>query len=208
MKLYLHYEETEDKAAHKTLKLTLPKSWRNGPTLKILQQFVESYNQSLPTCPALDTSSLHLALFRITATAPAQERSTTTKITQLGVGGEGGVLDPIPYDAITHKALKDQDHVYVCLGPSQSMAELGKFYKDDVHDDEEASVTVQSSSSSTSTTNHEIPWVRCTNFGCKVKFPKGSLDTPKPCIHHAGPPVFHETAKFWSCCPQKRAYDW
>jgi hypothetical protein len=23
-----------------------------------------------------------------------------------------------------------------------------------------------------------------------------------------GPPVFHETVKFWSCCPNKKAYDW
>lgn len=26
--------------------------------------------------------------------------------------------------------------------------------------------------------------------------------------YHAKPPVFHETAKFWSCCPDKKAYDW
>jgi hypothetical protein len=25
---------------------------------------------------------------------------------------------------------------------------------------------------------------------------------------HKSPPVFHETAKWWSCCPQKKAYDW
>jgi hypothetical protein len=22
------------------------------------------------------------------------------------------------------------------------------------------------------------------------------------------PPVFHETAKYWACCPNKKAYDW
>ena len=22
------------------------------------------------------------------------------------------------------------------------------------------------------------------------------------------PPVYHETAKYWACCPQKKAYDW
>ena len=28
------------------------------------------------------------------------------------------------------------------------------------------------------------------------------------CRHHTKPPVFHETAKYWSCCPHKKAYDW
>merc|ERR1712060_509904 len=27
------------------------------------------------------------------------------------------------------------------------------------------------------------------------------------CVHHKSPPVFHETAKFWACCPDKKAYD-
>lgn len=48
--------------------------------------------------------------------------------------------------------------------------------------------------------------VACTHFGCKKRFPPGG---PYPeCIYHAKPPVFHETAKFWSCCPTKKAYDW
>ncbi|GMI56743.1 hypothetical protein TeGR_g10649 [Tetraparma gracilis] len=32
--------------------------------------------------------------------------------------------------------------------------------------------------------------------------------TPPACRHHKSPPVFHETAKWWSCCPHKKAYDW
>ena len=26
--------------------------------------------------------------------------------------------------------------------------------------------------------------------------------------YHKLPPVFHETAKFWACCPDKKCYDW
>ena len=47
---------------------------------------------------------------------------------------------------------------------------------------------------------------RCVHFGCQNRFPKGG---PYPeCKYHSGPPVFHETAKFWSCCPNKKAFDW
>ena len=28
------------------------------------------------------------------------------------------------------------------------------------------------------------------------------------CRYHVKPPVFHETRKYWSCCPRKIAYDW
>ena len=46
----------------------------------------------------------------------------------------------------------------------------------------------------------------CKHFGCKQRFPKGG---PYPsCVYHSAPPIFHETAKYWSCCPNKKAYDW
>eukprot|EP00427_Karlodinium_veneficum_P002258 CAMPEP_0169165288 /NCGR_PEP_ID=MMETSP1015-20121227/59330_1 /TAXON_ID=342587 /ORGANISM="Karlodinium micrum, Strain CCMP2283" /LENGTH=196 /DNA_ID=CAMNT_0009237865 /DNA_START=32 /DNA_END=619 /DNA_ORIENTATION=+ len=30
---------------------------------------------------------------------------------------------------------------------------------------------------------------------------------PQPCVHHKAAPIFHETAKWWSCCPDQKAYD-
>merc|ERR1712039_541633 len=49
--------------------------------------------------------------------------------------------------------------------------------------------------------------VRCKNFGCNGYFdPRAPEKTT--CIHHKSPPVFHETAKYWACCPDKKAYDW
>jgi len=49
--------------------------------------------------------------------------------------------------------------------------------------------------------------VRCKNFGCNQYF-----DPTRPectqCVHHKSPPVFHETAKYWACCPDRKAYDW
>ena len=48
--------------------------------------------------------------------------------------------------------------------------------------------------------------VRCKRFGCQKFFdPEGE---PTECIHHKAPPIFHETAKWWSCCPDRKAYDW
>jgi len=47
--------------------------------------------------------------------------------------------------------------------------------------------------------------VRCKNFGCQRVFdPEGQ---PQPCTHHKAPPIFHETAKWWSCCPDRKAYE-
>lgn len=47
--------------------------------------------------------------------------------------------------------------------------------------------------------------VRCKRFGCQQYFdPEGP---PNPCRHHKSPPIFHEIAKWWSCCQDKKAYD-
>jgi len=46
---------------------------------------------------------------------------------------------------------------------------------------------------------------RCKNFGCQRLYdPNGP---PQVCVHHKAPPIFHETAKWWSCCPNSKAYD-
>lgn len=48
--------------------------------------------------------------------------------------------------------------------------------------------------------------VRCKRFGCQKFFhPDGPEQV---CVHHKSPPIFHETAKWWSCCSDKKAYDW
>lgn len=46
--------------------------------------------------------------------------------------------------------------------------------------------------------------VRCKNFGCQKMF---DPDNPPKCRHHKSPPIFHETAKWWSCCPDNKAYE-
>lgn len=46
---------------------------------------------------------------------------------------------------------------------------------------------------------------RCKRFGCNKFFDPSK---PEECVHHKAPPIFHETAKWWSCCPNTKAYDW
>eukprot|EP01039_Chlorochromonas_danica_P009173 gene9173-10126_t len=48
--------------------------------------------------------------------------------------------------------------------------------------------------------------LRCRNYGCN-QFYKEDDNEEGACCHHAGPPVFHDTAKYWSCCPDRKAYD-
>merc|ERR1711920_721202 len=43
-------------------------------------------------------------------------------------------------------------------------------------------------------------------FGCNRYFDPNGPE--QPCKHHKSPPIFHETAKWWSCCPDRKAYDW
>ena len=46
----------------------------------------------------------------------------------------------------------------------------------------------------------------CTNFGCGKRFMPDE-NGPEACRHHAKGPVFHDTFKYWSCCPDNRAMD-
>merc|ERR1711972_886499 len=47
--------------------------------------------------------------------------------------------------------------------------------------------------------------VRCKRLGCQQTFdPDGPAQN---CVYHKARPVFHETAKWWSCCPDRKAYD-
>jgi hypothetical protein len=48
--------------------------------------------------------------------------------------------------------------------------------------------------------------VRCRNYGCNQYYSPDENDVTS-CNHHSGPPVFHDTSKYWSCCPDKKAYD-
>lgn len=49
--------------------------------------------------------------------------------------------------------------------------------------------------------------LRCKNYGCGQFFTEEeNHDTA--CKHHVAPPIFHDRVKGWSCCKDKKAYDW
>jgi len=175
MKVVLHYEDNENTDLHKSLRITLPKSWKTGPTCKLLSQFVESYNASetLGRANPLTEQDLHLAI---------RDKASVTD--------DSKPLMSLASDAVIVDVIADRDDVYVMHGASQTLAEI-----QEAEAAERERKKVERETTST-----------CTHFGCKNRFPKGG---PYPdCHYHAAPPVFHETAKFWSCCPNKKAYDW
>lgn len=176
MKVFLNYEDNENKDYHKSLKITLPKSWKTGPASNLLDQFVESYNSKFQDTNPLDASELHLGM------REQQEKSYGS----MGVAETKMV--PICSDAVVIDTIPDRSDVYICHGPSQTKAEVEAEKKAAQKEEEDLRKNT----------------VACTRFGCQKRFPKGG---PYPkCVHHKLPPVFHETAKYWACCPNKKAY--
>lgn len=172
MKVLLHYEDNDNSDLHKSLKITLPKSWKTGPVSQLLEQFVESYN------PKFDSNQLQVTDCHISMRQKISETSDKTE------------LVPIASDAVVIDAIPDRADVYICHGASFTMEEKKK--------EEEAKIAAHKAELANT--------VACTHFGCKKRFPKGG---PYPeCTYHKLPPVFHETAKYWACCPNKKAYDW
>ena len=169
----LHYEDHDNSEYHKTLKITLPKSWKTGPTSQLLEQFVETYNPKFEE-NQLDVSQCHLSIRRA-----------------VGVSGTGkSELVSIPSNAVVIDEIPDRGDVYICHGPSQTKEDIEEIQRKEL--EEQQSKTINT--------------VSCTRFGCNNRFPKGG---PYPkCVYHKSPPVFHETAKYWACCPNKKAYDW
>eukprot|EP00928_Gymnodinium_smaydae_P015105 TRINITY_DN15536_c0_g1_i1.p1 TRINITY_DN15536_c0_g1~~TRINITY_DN15536_c0_g1_i1.p1 ORF type:complete len:280 (-),score=59.07 TRINITY_DN15536_c0_g1_i1:91-930(-) len=69
-----------------------------------------------------------------------------------------------------------------------------------------ASAPAKPASGSKEPVKDEQGRIRCKRFGCQKWYdPDGP---PQECQHHKAPPIFHETAKWWSCCPDRKAYDW
>lgn len=47
---------------------------------------------------------------------------------------------------------------------------------------------------------------RCKNYGCNMYFTEEE-NHDMACKHHTGPPIFHDTMKCWSCCTDRKAFD-
>jgi hypothetical protein len=183
MKVFLRYEDNDDDSLHKTLKITLPKSWVSGPTSRLLEQFVESYNAGAGG-NQLVIGSMHLSVRRSSSSSGGGNNGNNIS------ASSSTSLQDLPSDGIVMETISDREDVFVCHGPSRTMVEINA--------ERQAQVDKKR--------GEEEQLSRCVHFGCNQRFPKGG---PYPdCKYHSGPPVFHETAKFWSCCPNKKAFDW
>jgi hypothetical protein len=50
------------------------------------------------------------------------------------------------------------------------------------------------------------PLIKCKNYGCQKMFDEDENEEGS-CCHHTAPPIFHDTMKCWSCCKDRKAYD-
>ena len=112
MKVFLNYEDNENKDFHKSLKITLPKSWKTGPASNLLNQFVESYNSKFQETNPLDTSGLHLGMREQLEKAVGSMGVAETK------------MIPICSDDVVIETIPDRSDVYICHGPSKTRAEI------------------------------------------------------------------------------------
>jgi len=181
MKVTMYYDDHPKAEYHKTLKITLPKSWKSGPTSRLLGQFVESYNTSKPH-NTLDPAKFHLCLSRADNESSSSPSSSSLKSPN----------NPIPSDAIVLDVIPDRSDLYVREGPSPTLAKIA----------EEKELAERKEAERLRDT------FVCVHKGCNNRIKRSDCPPYPPCSYHDGPPVFHETAKFWSCCPDKKAYEW
>jgi len=182
MKVTLKYEETEDEALHMTLRLTLTKKYISGPTKDVVRLFVDHYNKK-HTENKIDTETLHLKI----------------------VGG-----DHLEHGAIVQETLSNGNECYL-LPPDGGSVSLRRAA---AAADAAAAAAAAEAAAAPPAEKPTAPvdkkddqgLVRCKRFGCKRSYdPNGP---PQECIYHKSPPIFHEVAKWWSCCPDTKAYDW
>ena len=231
----MYYDDHPKAEYHKTLKITLPKSWKSGPTSRLLGQFVESYNTSKPH-NTLDPAKFHLCLSRADNESSSSPSSSSLKSPN----------NPIPSDAIVLDVIPDRSDLYVREGPSPTLAKIAE--EKELAERKEAEVRqlfnnfigyfsflvffylIQTCSYFILSSHFGnclffllciclilplFTFVKrlrdtfvCVHKGCNNRIKRSDCPPYPPCSYHDGPPVFHETAKFWSCCPDKKAYEW
>jgi hypothetical protein len=94
----------------------------------------------------------------------------------------------IPYEALVIDKLSDRSDLYVKYGTS-------------------ARPTQVLSNTGVVSTDYGDGIMMCKRFGCGKKYADHE-NVDGCCSYHVKPPIFHETSKYWSCCPTKKCYDW
>lgn len=191
MKVVLKYEEGDDKELHMTLRLTLPQKYVNGPTREVVKLFVDHFNKKHPA-DKLTAEEFHIKI------VGGDHLEGSAKVRDTMASGDECFLLPDSQRTAPVKRPSSETTVVSAPAPDANASTpsapstapredaAGKPAKKPIKD--------------------ERGRVRCKNFGCNRMFdPDGE---PTPCTHHKAAPIFHETAKWWSCCPDRKAYDW
>lgn len=190
MKVTLKYEEHDDRDFHMTLKMTLPQKYVSGNTGELVKLFVNHYNKKHGEANPLDAAVLHIKV------AGGEHLDREAKVRDsLASSDECYIMgdDSLPAGGSLQSASKPNTASVATPAAGSPAAEV-------------SSTPAPSSASKGKTVTNEQGQVRCKQFGCN-KFFDPTLPPPK-CVHHKSPPIFHEVAKWWSCCPDKKAYDW
>jgi len=189
MKILLRYEEPDDEDIHLTLRLTLPKKYVDGPTKNVCDLFIKQYNNKHGGANELDSQNFHLKV----------------------AGG-----DHLSRDSVMKDYVSEGDELYVMSSmdnqpaPKKPPAPVVAAPKPAASPYPKAAATPDPYAAKPSGSSSAKPRadgkVRCKRFGCNRWF--DPADDKVPCRYHMSPPIFHETAKWWSCCNDKKAYDW
>ncbi len=100
-----------------------------------------------------------------------------------------------------HLATNDGTKIYSNVKVSDVLEDRGDYYiKQGVHIKD----SVETVFSNMSVDGK--PMLRCKNYGCNQYFQEDD-NNDQACVHHTAPPIFHDTMKCWSCCKDRKAYD-
>lgn len=191
MKVTLKYEEGDEKELHMTLRLTLPQKYVNGPTRQVVSLFVDHYNKKHPA-DKLTAEEFHIKIVggnHLEGSAKVCDTMANGDECFLLPEGSRGANPPKPDASETTAGYP------VATAPASAPSAPSAAPREDPKAKPEKKLV-----------KDERGRVRCKNFGCQQMF---DPDGPEQaCTHHKAAPIFHETAKWWSCCPDRKAYDW
>ena len=191
MKVYLHLEEeSSHDLPEMTVKLTLPKSWQKTGFDRLKKTFVTSYNKK--HSKELEEQDWHLE------------------------SADGKVYAE---DAAVKSMISSGADLYMRRGAGKTMEDLGiapppeETPKVEKVQPPPTSVKAKAAPKCTPVSapkpadKEKDKRLVCKRFGCQARYLPGD-NHEEACRYHAKPPIFHETRKWWACCPKKVAWDW
>jgi hypothetical protein len=171
-----------------TLRLTLPQKYVNGTCKEVVKLFVDHYNKKHGEDEQhrLDVEAMHLKI------VGGDHLDSEERVRDVLSAGDECYLLP------AHARREEKPAVAASSQPTPTSASSQPSTAPKGYDPVCKKAPAKDAKDSQGK-------VRCKNFGCQNSFDPD--DDKVPCVHHKAAPIFHETAKWWSCCPDHKAYD-